>query len=60
MAIAEAYYNEENYGVSLMGSAQSTSIDIGRCAEAMRILADDDAKRRAMGDQRPYARAGYV
>ena len=49
MAIAEAYYNEENYGVSLMGAAQSTAVDIARCAEAIRSLAEDDAKRKAFG-----------
>jgi len=50
LAIAEAYYNEDNYGVSLMGAAQSTSIDIELCARAIRILAEDDARRRGFGD----------
>ena len=51
MAIAGANtYNTENYGISLMGAAQSTSVDIGRCAEAgIRTLAEDDAKRRTFG-----------
>ncbi|MFY9287413.1 MAG: glycosyltransferase family 4 protein [Alphaproteobacteria bacterium] len=50
LAIAEAYYNEENYGVSLMASAQSTTIDVEKCAKAIQILADDAAKRRSFGD----------
>jgi starch synthase len=50
MAIAEAYYNQENYGVSLMGAAQSTAVDIEQCAKAIHMLADDDAKRRSFGD----------
>jgi glycosyltransferase involved in cell wall biosynthesis len=51
MAIAEAYYNEGNYGVSLMGAAQSTAVDIEKCAVALRILAEDDAKRKSFGEQ---------
>lgn len=47
--IAEQYYNEQNYGVKLTGSSQSTVVDINRCAETFRLLAEDDAKRRAMG-----------
>jgi glycosyltransferase involved in cell wall biosynthesis len=50
MAIAEAYYNDENYGVSLMGAAQSTAIDIDRCADAIVKLADDAALRRRFSD----------
>jgi glycosyltransferase involved in cell wall biosynthesis len=49
MAIAERYYNHGNYGISLTGAAQSTFVDIARCAEAIATLADDDAKRRAFG-----------
>jgi len=60
MAIAEAYYNQENYGVSLMGAAQSTALDIARCAEAIATLANDDAKRRAFGaNGQERARAVY-
>ncbi|HEU0118868.1 MAG TPA: glycosyltransferase family 4 protein [Alphaproteobacteria bacterium] len=50
LAIAEAYYNEENYGVSLMGAAQSTSIDIDACAKAIGILAGDEGRRKSFGD----------
>lgn len=50
MAVAEAYYNEENYGVSLMGTAQSTAIDIDQCAKALADLAESAAKRRSFGD----------
>lgn len=49
LAIAQAYYNEENYGVSLMGAAQSTTIDIGQCATAIADLANNADKRRSMG-----------
>jgi glycosyltransferase involved in cell wall biosynthesis len=49
MDIAEAYYNTENYGVSLMGAAQSTAVDIDRCTEAIVTLAKDAAKRKAFG-----------
>src|SRR6202012_1560045 len=51
LAIADAYYNQNNSGVSLMGTAQSTAVDIEACAKAIRILADDEAKRREFGDQ---------
>ena len=47
LPIAEAYYNFENYGFSLMGAAQSTVVDVKRCAEAFALLANDDDKRRA-------------
>ena len=50
MAIAEAYYNEENYGVSLVGASQSTAIDIDRCAEAFVLLAEDSNKRRLFSE----------
>ena len=49
LAIAEAYYNQDNYGVALMGAAQSTSVDIESCARAIQILAEDDEKRRSFG-----------
>jgi len=49
MAIADHYFNEQNYGVALVGASQSTAVDIGRCAEALAILANDDSKRRTMG-----------
>lgn len=60
LAIAEAYFNFENYGISLMGAAQSTAIDIARCADAIAMLANDDAKRRAFGaNGRERAKAVY-
>lgn len=46
MAIAESYYNFENYGISLMGAAQSTAIDIAHAAAAIAALANDDSKRK--------------
>lgn len=49
MAIAEHYYNHGNYGISLLGAAQSTSVDIDRTAEAITTLANDDAKRHSFG-----------
>ena len=49
LAIAERYFNDENYGVALTGAAQSTAVDIGRCAEAIAVLATDENRRRAMG-----------
>jgi glycosyltransferase involved in cell wall biosynthesis len=49
LAIAEAHYNEENYGIGLMGAAQSTAIDIDACAKAIATLASDDSKRRNFG-----------
>ncbi len=49
MAIAEAYYNEVNYGISLMGAAQSTAVDIAQCAKAIQTLAGDPEKRRKFG-----------
>lgn len=60
LEIAEAYFNFDNYGVSLMGAAQSTVIDIARCAEAIALLANDDEKRRAFGaNGRERARSVY-
>ncbi|MGE3622882.1 MAG: glycosyltransferase family 4 protein [Bdellovibrionales bacterium] len=50
MAIAEQYYNEQNYGVALVGASQSTFVDTARCAEAFAALAGDAAKRRQMGE----------
>jgi hypothetical protein len=59
-AIAEQYFNEPNYGVSLTAAAQSTVFDITRCAEALRVLAIDAGKRRAMGESgRARARDVY-
>jgi len=49
MGIAEAYYNEENYGISLMGASQSTAVDIEECAKAIEALASDGDKRRSLG-----------
>ena len=60
LAIAEAYYNEENYGISLMGVAQSTAIDIDACANAFIALAKDENKRRQFSDNaRRRARDTY-
>ena len=60
MAVAEAYFNFENYGISLMGASQSTVVDVARCAEAIATLANDDAKRAAFGASgRERARGTY-
>ncbi|MER2519747.1 MAG: glycosyltransferase family 4 protein [Bdellovibrionales bacterium] len=58
-ALAEAYFNERNYGIALMGASQSTAVDIARCAEAFRTLADNDSLRETMG-QNGRARAQSV
>lgn len=50
MGIAEVYYNHQNYGISLTGTAQSTVVDIARTANAIATLANDDEKRRAFGN----------
>jgi glycosyltransferase involved in cell wall biosynthesis len=47
--LAENYFNQNNYGVALVAASQSTALDITRCAEALRLLADDDEKRLGMG-----------
>lgn len=49
-AIAQAYYNEENYGISLMGAAQSTAVDIESCIDAFSALAGDDGKRQQFSE----------
>ena len=49
LAIAEHYYNEQNYGVALVGASQSTTVDINRCAAALHLLIEDEAKRKQMG-----------
>jgi hypothetical protein len=47
--LAENYYNENNYGVSLVAASQSTALDIRKCAEAIQQLADDAGQRQSMG-----------
>ncbi|MBV8548682.1 MAG: glycosyltransferase family 4 protein [Alphaproteobacteria bacterium] len=47
--IAQAYYNYSNYGVALMGAAQSTGIDIAACTDAIIKLVDHDDLRKQMG-----------
>ena len=49
MAIAQLYYNEENYGVALAGSVQSTSVDIEWCARSYAVLISDADLRRTFG-----------
>lgn len=48
-ALANHFFNENNYGVYLAAAAQSTAIDIAAAAEAFAALANDPAKRAAMG-----------
>jgi len=50
MAIAQRYYNEENYGVALAATSQSTSVDIEACAHALAVLISDPALRRTLGE----------
>lgn len=50
MDIARHYYNEGNYGVALMGAAQSTSVDIEWCTKAYEVLISDTELRRTYGD----------
>jgi len=50
MAIAQLYYNEENYGVALAGAAQSTSLDIELCSYSLAALIKDANLRRTMGE----------
>lgn len=49
MDVAQAYYNYGNYGVSLMGAAQSTGIDIDACANAIITLSNNEALRYEYG-----------
>jgi hypothetical protein len=48
--IAEYYFNQQNYGVALAGTAQSAVVDTNRCAEALIALVNDKNKRRAMSE----------
>ncbi len=60
MDLARTYFNQGNYGLALMGAAQSTAVDIERCTAAFRVLGEDDARRRSMGENgRARARAVY-
>lgn len=59
LAIAEAYYNEENYGISLVGASQSTALDIGLCADAFVALADDNMRRQFSESARARALDTY-
>ncbi|MDP9127964.1 MAG: glycosyltransferase family 4 protein [Pseudomonadota bacterium] len=59
LAIAENYFNQGNYGVALMGAAQSTAVDIERCAAAIQALASDANLRLRFG-QNGRARAHSV
>jgi glycosyltransferase involved in cell wall biosynthesis len=49
MAIANFYYNEENYGNTLTGISQSTSVDIECCAHALEVLMTDASLRLTFG-----------
>lgn len=49
LAIAEAYFNFDNYAISLMGASQSTMVDIKRCAASIAMLANNDDLRRKLG-----------
>ncbi|MFA5040546.1 MAG: glycosyltransferase family 4 protein [Bdellovibrionales bacterium] len=50
MAIAQMYYNENNYGVALTGAAQSTSVDIEECAKAYANLINNADLRKKFGE----------
>lgn len=49
MAVAQMYYNENNYGVALAGAAQSTSVDIAACTKAYALLIENAELRHAFG-----------
>jgi glycosyltransferase involved in cell wall biosynthesis len=49
MEIARSYFNEGNYGVSLSGASQSTSVDIEWGANALKVLIENDGLRRTYG-----------
>jgi len=50
MAIAQMYYNEDNYGVGLTGAAQSTCVDIEWCAQSFAVLMENAELRRTYGE----------
>lgn len=50
MDIARLYYNEDNYGVALAGTVQSTSVDIEWCAKSYGVLISNPDLRRTFGD----------
>jgi glycosyltransferase involved in cell wall biosynthesis len=50
MAVAQMYYNEGNYGVALMGAAQSSSVDIDWCAKSYAVLISNADLRRTFGE----------
>jgi hypothetical protein len=60
LELAQDYYNTKNYGNYLASAAQSTAVNIAQAAEAFVTLAEDDEKRRLMGEAgRARARAIY-
>jgi len=50
-AIAQMYYNENNYGVALAGASQSTSVDIEWCAKSYAVLIGNVDLRRTYGEK---------
>ncbi len=50
MAIAQHYFNVENYGVALAASVQSTAVDIEHCTQSYIALIEDPEKRRQFGE----------
>jgi hypothetical protein len=50
MALAQMYYNQDNYGMALAGSSQSTCIDIEECANAYAVLIENADLRRKFGE----------
>ncbi len=51
MAIAQMYYNENNYGVALAGAAQSTSVDTEWCAKSYAVLISNADLRQTFGNK---------
>jgi glycosyltransferase involved in cell wall biosynthesis len=51
MAIAQQYYNADNYGVALAATVQSTSVDIEWCAQSYAVLISNADLRRSFGDK---------
>ncbi len=51
MAIAQMYYNQDNYGMAMAGISQSTYVDFESCAEVYATLADNAPLRQMLGMQ---------
>ncbi len=50
MDVAKFYYNEDNYGVALAASTQSTAVDVEWCAKSLAVLIGNPDLRRTFGE----------